>query len=196
MLFANWLTKLLRSNYSNSMKQRRRNASRSPGNRGRYLRSTAEILEDRTLLTTAIPTGLDLLGAQDSGESTSDNITNVTTPAFSGTAVAGSTVEIFADGALIATTTANPALGGFFFVSSSALGDGSYDITATADDGVSGVSDPSVALPITIDTAAPNAPSAPDLEAASDSGSSSTDDNTSTTTPPSRELPRLESPSS
>ena len=54
-------------------------------------------------------------------------------------------------------------------------GDGSYAITATQTDRAGNVSPASTALTITIDTAAPTAPAAPDLHADSDTGASSSD---------------------
>ena len=55
---------------------------------------TAELLEDRTLLSTVAPSAPDLLAAHDSGSSNSDDITNNNTPAFLGAAEVGSTVEV------------------------------------------------------------------------------------------------------
>src|SRR5207248_9128391 len=57
----------------------------------------------------------------------------------------------------------------------SALPSGSHTITATATDAAGNISAASTGLSVTIDTAAPTAPSAPDLLTASDSGTSGTD---------------------
>ena len=55
------------------------------------------------------------------------------TPTFTGTAEAGSTVELFADGASLGTTTADDSGNWSFTVAQpDALTDGSYAITATA----------------------------------------------------------------
>ncbi|MDP7278105.1 MAG: Ig-like domain-containing protein [Planctomycetaceae bacterium] len=138
----------------------------------------AELLEDRTLLSTATPTTPDLLAAHDSGSSYSDNITKVNAPAIIGNAEAGSTVEIFDSGVPLGTTTTN-VLGIYVYIPSPSLSDGTYQLTATANNGT-GASDPSSALSMTIDT---SAPAALDLDAGSDNGSSSTDDLTNDTTP-------------
>ena len=55
---------------------------------------TAELLEDRTLLSTVAPSTPDLLAPHDTGSSNSDDITNNNTPAFLGAAEVGSTVEV------------------------------------------------------------------------------------------------------
>src|SRR5207249_2817985 len=98
-----------------------------------------------------------------------DNVTNVTTPTFSGTAEAGSTVKIYSDGAQVGS---GPATGGSYTLTTTALVTGPRNITATATDAAGNVSPISGALSVTIDTGAPTAPSTPDLTAASDSGSS------------------------
>lgn len=60
---------------------------------------------------------------------------------------------------------------------------GSHTIAATATDLAGNTSSVSSGLTITIDTTAPTAPSALDLQAASDLGDSNTDDITSDNTP-------------
>jgi Tol biopolymer transport system component len=141
-------------------------------------------LASRTLVvdTTApsAPSTPNLIAASDTGSSTTDNITNVTTPTFSGTAVASSTVTIFSDGVAVGSGVATA--GGNYSITTSALAQGTRSITAKATDIAGNVSLASAALSVTIDTAAP-APSAPDLTAASDDGISSTDNITSRTTP-------------
>ena len=133
------------------------------------------------------PNGTPLIGS-DTDNNTSDN-----TPTFSGTAEANSLVRLFADdgsGAVqVGTTTADGS--GDWSITSSTLSDDTYDITATATDTAGNVSAASSALSVTIDTAAPAAPSTPDLDAASDTldpnGTpligSDTDNNTSDNTP-------------
>src|SRR5215472_3748842 len=123
----------------------------------------------------------DLIAASDSGASNTDNLTNVTTPSFTGTAEAGSTVTLFDGATPIGTGTANAS--GVWSITSSALGQGTHSITAKATDLAGNSSVASGALSATIDTAAPSAPSIPDLIAASDSGASSTDNITNVTTP-------------
>jgi hypothetical protein len=126
------------------------------------------------------PSTPDLTTASDSGSSGADNITKVTTPTFTGTAEAGSTVAIF-DGAT--QVGSGVAVGGTYTITVSALSDGVHSITAKATDAVGNTSGPSGALSVTIDTVAPVPPSVPDLSAASDSGASNTDNITKITTP-------------
>ena len=126
------------------------------------------------------PSTPDLAAASDSGSSNTDNLTSVTTPTFTGTAEAGSTVRIFAGGVQVGSGTAT---GGNYSIQVSALAEGTHTITATATDPAGNASAPSGGLSITIDTTAPAAPSTPDLAAASDTGSSNTDNLTSVTTP-------------
>ena len=79
------------------------------------------------------PSTPDLTAHSDTGASNSDNLTSDTTPSFSGTAEAGSTVELFADGVSLGSTTAD-ANGDWTFTvaDSNALAVGSFAITATA----------------------------------------------------------------
>ena len=121
------------------------------------------------------PEAADLVTSSDSGVSDTDNITNDTTPSFDGAAdgaMAGSTIKVYADSQLVATTTANED--GSWHVTSVSLTDGTYDITVTSTDNGGDVSGTSAALAITIDTAAPDADTAPYLA----SGGSTTDDRT------------------
>src|SRR5207302_563007 len=117
--------------------------------------------------------------ASDSGTA-SDNLTKNTSPTFTGTAEANSTVQLFADG--IATGVPASASGGVWSIATSALGDGPHDITATATDAAGNVSTVSGIRTVTIDTIAPNAPSTPVLDPASDTGATG-DGKTSSTTP-------------
>jgi len=119
------------------------------------------------------PSVPDLIAASDSGSSSTDNITNITTPTFTGTAEANATVKIYDAGvekgsALASGTTYNVQ-------ATTPLSTGVRSITAKAMDAAGNLSAASSALSITIDTTAPAAPSVPDLVAASDSGTSSTE---------------------
>ena len=129
----------------------------------------------------AAPAAPDLVAASDSGVSSTDNITKVANPTFTGTAEAGSTVTLFdgttAVGTGIATVT------GEWSITASTLANGTHSITAKATDVAGNVSAASGALSVTIDTIAPAAPSVLDLLAASDTGVSSTDNITSVATP-------------
>ncbi len=125
------------------------------------------------------PSTPDLATASDSGSSSTDDITSVTTPLFTGTAEAASTVKLY-DGAVLIGT--GIATGGNYSITVSALSDGAHSITAKSTDSANNVSPPSPALIVTIDTAIAT-PSAPDLTAATDSGASNTDNVTNVNTP-------------
>jgi len=86
------------------------------------------------------------------GSVTSDN-----TPTYSGTAEAGSTVNIFVDGASVGTTTANAA-GAWSFTPTTALADGQHTVRATATDAAGNTSANSNTNTFTVDTTPPAAP--------------------------------------
>jgi Tol biopolymer transport system component len=144
----------------------------------------ATTLASRALIVDTLapppPSPPDLIAASDSGASSTDNVTRVTTPTFSGTAEAGSIVTIYSDGAIVGAAV---AAGGSYSITSVALPDGTHTITATATDAAGNTSAATAALSVTIDTIAPSAPSVPDLIAAADDGMSSTDNITSVTRP-------------
>ena len=73
------------------------------------------------------PWNTDLTAASDSGSSSTDNITSVTTPTFTGTAEAGSTVTIFDGTTAVGSGT---AVSGNYSITTSTLGQGSHTITA------------------------------------------------------------------
>ena len=123
----------------------------------------------------AAPSTPDLATASDSGNSSTDNITKVNTPTFTGTAEANSTVQLFGGITSLGTTTADGA-GNWSFTVGSALADGTYSITAKAIDAATNTSVASGALSITIDTTV----AAPIFTAiTNDTGVSSTDQITS-----------------
>ncbi len=129
------------------------------------------------------PSAPDLQAASDTGVSSADNLTADTTPTFDGTAEPGATVQLFAGATNVGTTVANGATGAWT-ITSSLLGVGTYSFTAVQWDAAgNGPSAASSALSVTIDTTVPAAPSAPDLQAGSDTGTSSTDNITADTTP-------------
>src|SRR5205807_500444 len=86
-------------------------------------------------------------------------------------------------GSTLRGTAAADGSGSWTITITSTLTSGTYSITATATDAAGNVSPASGALSVTIDTGG-NAPSPPDLTAASDTGSSNTDNLTSNSTPP------------
>ncbi|WP_196386237.1 Ig-like domain-containing protein [Vibrio cidicii] len=132
------------------------------------------------------PSTPDLDTASDTGASNTDNITNDTTPTFSGTAESGATVTLYSDqvgsgSTVIGTGTAT---GGNWQITTDALTAGvTHAITAKATDSANNVSNSSGWLSVTIDTTAPSTPSTPDLAASSDTGTSNTDNITNDTTP-------------
>ena len=117
----------------------------------------------------AAPAAPALASASDSG-ALGDGVTNHATPSITGTAEANATVRLYdTDGTtLLGTATANGS--GVWSIVSSTLSDGAHTLTVKQTDPAGNVSSASAALALTIDTAAPEAPGAPLLAAASDSG--------------------------
>jgi uncharacterized delta-60 repeat protein len=118
----------------------------------------------------------------------SDDITNINTPTFTGTAEAGTLIRLYANGVEVGYATATGAPGypggaGTWSITTSVLADGSYTIDATSTDVAGNPSTDSGVLDVVIDTTAPNAPSAPALTAVSDTGYSDSDGITSDNTP-------------
>ncbi len=110
-----------------------------------------------------------------------DNITNDTTPTFTGTAEAGTTVSVYNGTNKVGTGIADA--NGNWTVTTSSMGNGVHVMTTKATDVAGNVSAASAALSITIDATAPARPALPDLLATSDTGVSSTDNITKITTP-------------
>lgn len=125
----------------------------------------------------ATPPAPDLAPASDSGSSSTDNLTNVTTPTFIGTAEPGATVVLFRAGTISLGMTTATTSGQWSFTVSTPLPEGTHNIIARATDAARNTSAASPALSITIDTTAPAAPSI--LGITTDTGSSSTDHITS-----------------
>ena len=98
------------------------------------------------------PSTPDMTSGTDTGISNTDNITSNTTPVFTGTAEAGSTVTLYDGATLLGTTTAT---GGNWTIASSTLSEGSHSVTATATDAASNTSAHSPSLAVTVDTSAP-----------------------------------------
>ena len=101
----------------------------------------------------AAPSRPDLTDASDSGASHTDNLTNVTTPAFVGTAEANSTVRLVEGGKILGTAAASSA--GNWTITSSTLADGVHNIAAQAVDAAGNAGPVSQALAVTIDTVNP-----------------------------------------
>jgi hypothetical protein len=128
----------------------------------------------------AAPAGLDLAADDDNGSSTTDNITTKTSElTITGTAEAGSSVEVFDGTTSLGKTTATAT--GTFTLDVN-LAEGVHLVTAKATDQAKNVSANATALRVEVDTTAPNAPAALDLATADDSGTSTSDNITSTRT--------------
>src|SRR5262249_43200520 len=126
---------------------------------------------DRTL--PAAPTvAPDLQAASDSGSLNTDNITKIKNPTFDlgGTIEKGEAPQLFRGATLVATRTGTgPAQ------DAGPVADNTYTYTSKQVDAAGNVSaTASSGLNVTIDTVA-NAPTSPDLQAASDSGSFNND---------------------
>ena len=134
--------------------------------------------------TPAAPTALDLTPGSDSGSSNTDDNTSDTTPTITGAPVEpGATVTLYdSDGTTVLGTTVADALGNWN-ITSSPLTDGVHNFTTKQTDQAGNQGPASTPLPVTIDTTAPSAPIAPDMEASSDSGISNTDNITNVTSP-------------
>jgi len=94
----------------------------------------------------------DLDAASDSGTSNTDNITKVTLPKFTGTATAGTTVNIYSDGVQVGSGTITN--GAYSITLTTALAEGTRSITAKAINGTT-TSAASGALGVAVDLTAP-----------------------------------------
>ncbi|ERL52012.1 Ig-like domain-containing protein, partial [Halomonas huangheensis] len=121
----------------------------------------ATITTDADLADTTPPTAPIISAVDDvdpvQGNLESGDSTNDTQPTLTGSAEAGSTVEIFQDGTSIGTAIAD-ASGNWNYTPVAGLTDNTYSFTATATDVAGNVSDPSDTFELTIDTAAPGTP--------------------------------------
>ena len=115
---------------------------------------TGELVIDTTAPVTPV-VAPNLLSTDDSGSSSADNITNVSTPTFdvpAGTGVAGDSVSVFANGSIVGSGTVQPD--GSFSVAVSSLADSNYAVTYQFTDTVGNASANSPSLNVTIDTMA------------------------------------------
>ncbi|MBD2468818.1 Ig-like domain-containing protein [Nostoc sp. FACHB-145] len=129
---------------------------------------------------TLTPTNLDLATSSDSGISNTDNITNKTQPTITGNAEAGAVVKLSNNGQVIGTGVTSSS--GVWQIVTSNLTDGTYNLTASAEDIAGNVSSVSTPLPLVVDTVAPNAPTLK-LATSSDTGISNSDKITKNSTP-------------
>lgn len=99
-----------------------------------------------------------LSAAFDTGISSSDGITNVTTPMFTGTAEVGSTVTVTSSVNGLLGSTSTDGKGGWSFTPGAALDSNTtHSVSATAKDAAGNESVTSDALTVTIDTTVPYA---------------------------------------
>jgi PhoPQ-activated pathogenicity-related protein len=99
----------------------------------------------------AAPQMPDLTTGSDTGSSSTDNVTNDNTPTVSVAAEVGSIVTLYVNGSPVGQQVASPTA----VFTLAALGDSSYQITATAEDGAGNVSSVSGTAIVTIQTAGP-----------------------------------------
>ncbi|NEX76513.1 type I secretion C-terminal target domain-containing protein, partial [Aeromonas rivipollensis] len=130
--------------------------------------------------TPSAPSAPELQAASDSGSSSTDNITNDSTPIVSGTgAEAGAIVTLYDSDGTTALGTSIAALDGSWSITSSALSSGSHTLTAKVTDWAGNASPASGSLVLTIDTTG----ATPVVSAVTaDNGSSGTDEITNDST--------------
>jgi len=86
-----------------------------------------------------------------------DHITNGSTVTLTGAAEANSTIKVYDGATLLGSATANGS--GTWTFTTAALSNGAHSLSATATDAAGNISTASSAMPVTIDTVAPVAPS-------------------------------------
>ncbi|MCH8544640.1 MAG: Ig-like domain-containing protein [Alcanivorax sp.] len=106
---------------------------------------------DNTPPTAPAITGI----SEDTGISNSDGITSDNTLVFQGTGEAGSLITVYLDGASIGTVVVDGSGNWSLDHSATTLNDGTYILTATADDAVGNTSDLSDGFTVVVDTVAP-----------------------------------------
>jgi hypothetical protein len=122
-----------------------------------------------------------LTAASDSGSSSSDRLTNVKTPTFTGTAEANSVIDLLVSGSAVGTGTADGS-GAWTVTANSPLADGSWSFSTRSRDAAGNTRDGVGSLTVTIDSTA-DAPGGLKLTAATDTGRSTTDGLTNLTAP-------------
>ncbi|WP_456661776.1 Ig-like domain-containing protein [Bradyrhizobium sp. LB13.1] len=118
---------------------------------------TKSLLSSSVPLTVAVSqVAPAILGFSPDGGVAGDGITNVNHVTLTGTAAAGTTVQVFDGAKQIGTATANAS--GAWSLATGTLADGSHAFTSKAVDAAGNISAASAALTVTIDTVAPSAP--------------------------------------
>ncbi|MFS2161100.1 Ig-like domain-containing protein [Pseudomonas sp. Pseusp122] len=110
-----------------------------------------------------------MTAATDTGASSSDSITRNTTPVFTGTAEANSTVTLYDTDGVSSLGSVSADGSGKWSITSSALTNGAHTLTAKAVDAAGNSSTASSGLSVVVETSA-TAPGTPGLSAGSDSG--------------------------
>lgn len=132
----------------------------------------------------AVPTALDLAAGDDTGTSSTDNITkNTTALTISGSSDASVSIELFRAGSIsLGTTTASG--GGAWSLDIALATEATHSVTAVATDLAGNFSAASSPLAIQIDFTAPaSAPAAPNLDSSTDTGFTNSDNITNDATP-------------
>ncbi len=106
-----------------------------------------------TTLVPSTPQGLRLTALTDSGQSASDNITNIATPTIVGMAEAGATVRLFRAQQLLGETTADATTGAWSLALTTALPEGEQSLSVVAHNAIG--DSQTATLLTTIDTVAP-----------------------------------------
>ncbi|CAG9167131.1 Ig-like domain-containing protein [Cupriavidus pampae] len=114
------------------------------------------------VIDTAAPAAPLITGAADNqlpviAPITNGGATNDTTPTLSGTAAAGTIINLYNGTTLLGTTTAD-INGNWSVAPTTGLTNATYALTVTATDAAGNVSAPSIVYTITVDTAPPSAP--------------------------------------
>lgn len=99
-----------------------------------------------------------LATASDSGISGADNLTNVTTPIFSGSAEANSRVTLYDTDGTTSLGNAIADADGNWTITSSVMTEGEHSLTAKATDDAGNISNASSVLKVNIDLTAPSTP--------------------------------------
>ncbi|MGI8457341.1 MAG: Ig-like domain-containing protein [Propionibacteriaceae bacterium] len=147
------------------------------GNTGPDSTATTIIIDTTAPAAPSVPT---LTGASDSGSSSVDGLTNVTTPTLTGTAEDATTVTLLRGSTVLGTAEVDT---GTYRVTSEVLTNGIKTLTVDATDVAGNVGPASASSVITIDIIAPGKPGKPKLTADSDTGRSASDRDTMITTP-------------
>ncbi len=104
----------------------------------------------------AAPAAFDMTTASDSGSSSTDNITKITTPTFTGTAEAGATVRLVEGATVYGSAVASGS--GAWSITSATLSEGAHSLRTRATDVAGNASILTEAILVRIDTVAGPAP--------------------------------------